>query len=263
MAIATSKVATGVSEAQPLVSRITPADLVDVLAKGLTDFMAVPTFAIFLILIYPFVGLTLLRLTFGYNLLPLVFPLAAGFPLIGPFAGIGLYELSRRREQGLDISWQALSDFHIPCIRGVILFGVLLAAIFFAWLGAAMVIYQFAFGTWVPATVSQFVQQVFTTPAGWTLIVVGCAVGFAFAVVAFSISVVSIPLLLDKDVSLGTAIQTSVRAVVANPVTMAMWALIIVAALVIGSIPFFFGLAIALPVLGHSTWHLYRKVVTH
>jgi uncharacterized membrane protein len=262
MASVTSKIDAGLSDAQPNVSRIAPADLVEVLAKGLADFMAVPTFAIFLILIYPVVGLTLLRLTFGYDLLPLVFPLAAGFPLIGPFAGIGLYELSRRREQGLDISWQALNDLHIPCIRGVIAFGVLLAAIFFAWLGTAMVIYQMTFGTWVPASVGAFAQEVFTTPAGWTLIVVGCAVGFLFAVVAFSISVVSIPLLLDRDVGLAVAIQTSTRAVSANPVTMALWALIIAGALVIGSLPFFFGLAIVLPVLGHSTWHLYRKVVT-
>ncbi len=263
MASLTSNVDAGLGPAHLKVRRIVPADLRDALAKGLDDFVAMPTFAIFLIVIYPIVGLILLRLTFGYDMLPLVFPLAAGFPLVGPLAGIGLYELSRRREQGLDISWEALSDFPVTRIRAVITFGMLLATIFLGWLVTAMVIYQLTFGTWVPASVEQFTRQVFTTGAGWILIIVGCAAGFLFAVSAFAISVVSIPLLLDRDVSVATAVQTSTSAVLANPVTMALWGLIIASALVIGSLPFFFGLAIVLPLLGHATWHLYRKVVTH
>jgi uncharacterized membrane protein len=104
-------------------------------------------------------------------------------------------------------------------------------------------------------------HQVFTTPAGWALIVLGCGVGLLFAVLALSISVVSFPLLLDRKVSVSTAIWTSVQAVAKNPRTMAIWGLIVTAGLVLGSIPLFIGLAIVMPVLGHATWHLYRKTV--
>jgi uncharacterized membrane protein len=252
---------TGVSHAHPGVRRITPADLKDALAKGLDDFMAMPTFSVFLVLIYPIVGLVLLRLSFGYDMLPLVFPLMAGFALIGPLAGVGLYELSRRREQGLDVSWDALNDFHWPCIRAILVLGLALVMVFLAWLGAASLIYRMTFGDWVPPSVGEFARQIFTTQSGWTLIMAGWGVGFCFAVVAFAISVVSFPLLLDRDVGVVTAVLTSVRAVLANPVTMALWGVIVAAALGMGSLPFFFGLAVVLPVLGHATWHLYRKVV--
>jgi uncharacterized membrane protein len=252
-----------VSPAHPNVRRIGPADLRDALAKGLDDFMAMPTFSVFLVAIYPIVGLILFRLAFGYDMLPLVFPLITGFALIGPLAAIGLYELSRRREQGLDVSWEALKDFHFPCIRDITMLGIVLMAIFFAWLGAAMVIYQLTFDSWVPLSIAEFARQVFTTSSGWTLIIVGCGVGFLFAVVSFTISVVSVPLLLDRDVGFVTAVQTSVSAVLANPVTMALWGLIVAGALMTGSLPFLFGLAVVFPVLGHSTWHLYRKVVEH
>jgi len=250
-----------VNPADPSVRRIGPADLRDALAKGLDDFVALPTFSIFLVLIYPIVGLILFRLAFGYDMLPLVFPLIAGFALIGPLAAIGLYELSRRREQGLNVSWEALKAFHFPCIRDITTIGIVLLAIFFAWLGAAMVVYQQTFGSWVPPSIAEFARQVFTTSSGWTLIIVGCGVGFLFAVVSFTISVVSFPMLVDRNVGTATAVRTSVSAVLANPVTMALWGLIVAGALMIGSLPFLFGLAVVLPVLGHSTWHLYRKVV--
>jgi uncharacterized membrane protein len=102
---------------------------------------------------------------------------------------------------------------------------------------------------------------VLTTPEGYRLIVVGNAVGFIFAVVAFALSAVSFPLLLDRHVGVAAAIVTSVRAVLKNPVTMAAWGLLVAVALAIGSLPFFIGLAVVMPVLGHATWHLYRKVV--
>ena len=253
--------AAGVSSVHPRVRSIAPKDLRDALAKGLDDFAAMPTFAIFLVVIYPIIGLILMRFTFGYDTLPLVFPLIAGFPLIGPFAAIGMYELSRRREQGLAVSWDALKDIHYPCILGIFALGIALLAIFFAWLGAAMLIYSATFGNWVPTSIGEFALRVFTTPSGWALIVVGCGVGFLFAIVALAISVVSLPMLLDRNVGPVTAVLTSVKAVRASPATMALWGIIVVGALVIGFLPFFFGLAVVLPVLGHSTWHLYRRVV--
>ncbi|MCZ6743791.1 MAG: DUF2189 domain-containing protein, partial [Alphaproteobacteria bacterium] len=113
----------------------------------------------------------------------------------------------------------------------------------------------------VPASIEEFARQIFTTPAGWGLMIVGCGVGFLFAVLVLTISVVSFPMLIDRDVGAMTAIHTSVRSVIANPVTMAMWGLIVAGSLMVGSLPFLFGLAVVMPVLGHATWHLYRKVV--
>jgi uncharacterized membrane protein len=231
------------------------------LAKGFDDFKAMPTFALFLVSIYPIIGLILFRVVFESDLLPLAFPLIAGFTLIGPFAAIGLYELSRLREQGLGISWQAMKLHRTASWDAIVTLGIVLTAIFFTWLGAAQAIYYLIFGSAVPGSIAEFAHQVFTTSAGWTLIFVGCGVGFVFAAVVLTISVVSFPMLLDQNVSAETAVWTSVRAVFANPMTMAMWGLVVVGGLAIGSLPFLVGLAIVLPVLGHSTWHLYRKVV--
>lgn len=250
-----------VSSAHPNVRRIDPADLRDALVKGLDDFMAMPTFALFLVVVYPIIGLILFWLTFGLDMMQLVFPLIAGFALIGPLAAIGLYELSRRREQGLGVSLAALKDIHFPCIRAIAALGIVLMAIFFAWLNAAMAVYRLTFNDWVPPSIAEFVHQVFTTPAGWTLIIVGCGVGLLLGIVAFTISVASVPMLLDRDVGVVTAVETSIRVVLVNPQTMALWGLIVAGALMIGSLPFLIGLSVVFPVLGHSTWHLYRAAV--
>ena len=248
--------------ALPAVRAIGPADLKDALARGLDDFWAMPTHVIFISLIYPVVGLTLGRAAFGYDVIPLLYPLAAGFALIGPFAAIGLYELSRRRERGLDTSWKHAFDVvHSPSFGPIVALGLLLLVIFGVWLAVAHAIYIANFGYGPEPAPLDFIRQVLTTPAGWTLIVVGNGVGFLFALVVLAISVVSFPLLLDRNVGAMAAAATSVRAVIKNPVTMALWGLFIAGVLVIGSLPFFFGLAVVMPVLGHSTWHLYRKVV--
>jgi uncharacterized membrane protein len=250
------------SPALPVVRKIGMTDLKDALAKGIDDFRAFPTHAIFLSIIYPVVGLVLARLTLSYDFLPLLFPLAAGFALIGPFAATGLYEMSRRRELGLDVSWQdAFGARRSPSIDGILALGALLTIIFVLWVAVAQAIYIANFGYTPAASIPNFLRQVLTTPAGWSLILVGNGVGFLFAVVALTISVVSFPLLLDRDVGAAVAILTSVRAVLRNPVTMAVWGLIVAGLLLIGSLPLLVGLAVVMPVLGHSTWHLYRKLV--
>ena len=246
----------------PAVRRIALADLRDVLASGLNDLGAYRSDVIFLCIIYPVAGLVLAWLAFGYDLLPLVFPLASGFALIGPVAAVGLYEISRRRERGDDITWaDAFGVVRAPAFGAIVVLGLLLLAIFLLWLAAAQAIYLMTLGPEPPASIAGFVRDVFTTATGWAMIVVGVGVGFFFAVLVLTISVVSFPLLLDRDVGLYAAMATSVRAVVANPGPMAAWGLIVAAALVIGSIPALLGLIIVMPVLGHATWHLYRKVV--
>jgi uncharacterized membrane protein len=246
---------------RPAIHKIGISDLRDALEKGIDDFAAMPTHSIFVIFIYPVMGLILLRLSFGYDMLPVIFPLIGGFALLGPFTAIGLYEMSRRREQGLPASWDALSVFSLLRCQPILILGVALTVIFIAWMIAAMAIYENTFANWYPASVSEFVNRIFGTVAGWTLIVVGVGVGFLFALVTFTISVVSFPMLVDRDVGASVAVATSIRAVAANPVTMAVWGLIVAAALLLGSLPALVGLAVVLPVLGHATWHLYRKLV--
>jgi uncharacterized membrane protein len=252
----------GESPAHPIVRKIRFADLNDAVARGIGDFWAMPTHVIFLAIIYPVVGVFLARMTFGLGVMPLLFPLAAGFALIGPFAAIGLYEMSRQREQGVDVTWkQAFDVLRCPSLDAIAALGMVLMVVFLIWLVVAQSLYQSLFGYGSPESIGLFVSDILTTSAGWTLIIVGNGIGFLFAVFVLTISVVSFPLLLDRDVGAVVAAQTSVRAVVDNPLTMAAWGLFVAVALVIGSLPFFVGLAVVMPVLAHSTWHLYRKVV--
>src|SRR5262245_33234884 len=203
----------------PVIRTIRVMDLKDALARGYSDFSAMPTHAVFLCLIYPIVGLFLARVSFGHEILSLLFPLAAGFALVGPFVAIGFYELSRQLEQGLDPSWQQAFDvLHSPSRDALAALGFLLLAIFVFWVAVAEAIYVANFGYEPAASIPNFVRQVFTTPAGWMLIVVGNGIGFLFALAVLIISVVSFPLLLDRDVGAIEAALTSVRAVAANPV---------------------------------------------
>ena len=246
----------------PAVRRIRTADLKDVLMKGLEDFGAYRSDVIFICLIYPLVGLALAWLIFGYQLLPLLFPLASGFALVGPLAAVGLYEMSRRREQGDRISWiDAFGVIRSPASGAILVLGLVLLAIFLLWMLTAVIIYQLTLGPEPPVSITAFVRDVFTTSAGWTMIVGGVGVGFLFALLVLAISVVSFPLLLDRDVGLYGAVSTSIRAVATNPSPMALWGLIVAGGLAIGMLPAFLGLIVVLPVLGHATWHLYRKVV--
>jgi uncharacterized membrane protein len=262
MATAHVLVGAGTQAAWPMIRRISPADLLQSLRCGLDDFAAMPSHAVFLCIIYPLLGIMLISLTFGYAMLPLLFPLAAGFALIGPVAAIGLYELSRRREAGLDTASTHVFDvLRSRSLGAIVALGILLMAIFLVWLAVAHAIYVAYFGYAVAASVRQFIDDVLFTPAGWGPIIVGTGVGFLFAVLVLTISVVSFPLLLDRDVGAAVALLTSVRAVAANPGTMALWGLIVAGLLLIGSLPFFLGLTVVMPVLGHSTWHLYRRVI--
>jgi uncharacterized membrane protein len=248
--------------ALPTVRTIGPADLKRALLKGIDDFAAMPSHAVFLCLIYPIVGLLLARAAFGYDLVPLLFPLAAGFALLGPIAALGLYELSRRREAGQRAGWEDMAELqHSPSLRAIAALATLLLVIFCVWIWAADAIYVASFGYRGPQSISGFLHRVFTTPEGHWLILVGNGVGFLFALGVLIISAVSFPLLLDRNIGALAAVATSVRVVLKNPLTMALWGLTVAVALALGSLPLFFGLAVVVPVLGHASWHLYRAAV--
>jgi uncharacterized membrane protein len=248
--------------AAPVIRTIGLPELHRALQRGWEDFKAVPSHAIILCIIYPVLGLMLARAVHGYSVLPLLFPLAAGFALLGPFAALGLYEMSRRRERGEPATaWDALEVVRSPSFGAMLGLGVLLLALFVTWVATAQAIYIAAFGYAGATGVSNFAERVLTTPQGWWLIVVGCGVGFLFALLALCISVVSFPLMLDRHAGAGDAMVTSLRAVARNPVPMAAWGLIVAVLLVAGSLPAFLGLAVVIPLLGHATWHLYRETI--
>jgi uncharacterized membrane protein len=249
---------------RPAVQRIAASDLKEALTKGFADFGAYRSDVVFLCALYPIIGIIIERAALGDDMLPLLFPIASGFALIGPFVATGLYEMSRRRELGKEISWaDAFGVFHSPAFGAISALGLCLIATYVTWLIAAENIYLITLGPRPPGSLMVFAQAVFTTPAGWEMISLGVVSGFLFAVLAMVISVVAFPLLLDRNVGLDTAVWTSIRAVRMNIAPMAMWGAIVTAALIIGSIPLFLGLAIVLPVLGHATWHLYRKLIPH
>lgn len=237
-------------------------DLKAALAKGYADFMAMPSHLIFIGLIYPILGIFLSSFAFGEATMPLLFPLASGFALVGPLAGIGLYELSRRRERGEEPTWTQFFDvLKNPAIGSVVAMGVVLVVIFLLWLGTAYGLFHAIMGPRLNASYPDLLREILTTGRGWTLILAGNALGLAFAVLVLTISVIAFPMILDRNVGIGTAIEMSRRVVLANPGTMAAWGAIVAGLLALGSVPLFIGLAIVMPVLGHATWHLYRTAV--
>jgi len=246
----------------PVIRDIGTDDLKEALRRGAEDFSVFRSDVITICLLYPVIGGLLVWFALDRNLLPLLFPMLSGFALIGPLAGVGLYEMSRRRERGLEANWaDAFRVLRSPAFAPILMLGFFLLAIFVAWLFAAYLIYTATLGPEPPVSAGAFVMDVLTTAAGWAMIVLGVGVGFGFAVVALAISVVSFPMLLDRDVGLPLAVITSVTLVARNPRTMAQWGLVIAVSLAVGAIPALLGLALVMPILGHATWHLYRRAV--
>lgn len=250
------------ANARPGIRRIGIADLQAALRQGWDDFLAIPTQLIFLCVLYPIVGLIAARAFSGAEMLPLLWPLVAGLSLVGPVAAVGLYEISRRREAGEAVSWttafQVLRHPNLPLIA---MLGIMLMAIFVAWVAAAKAIYGMTMGNLPVSGLSDLWNAAFGTPEGWRLLLIGNGVGFLFALTVLVLTVVSVPMLIDRRVDIGVAIATSIRACLANPGTMAVWGLIVAVLLLLGSLPAFIGLAVVMPVLGHATWHLYKRVV--
>jgi uncharacterized membrane protein len=215
----------------PVVRPITANDIAEALGQGLRDFQAKPLYGLTFGALYALGGIVILLSLTSLGLVYLAYPLAAGFALIGPFVAIGLYEVSRRREAGQPVS-----------------FGNILIALLIG-LNASF------------SSLREFMTVVLTTNEGLVFLAIGNLVGAALSLILFSLTVVSFPLLLDRDVDFVTAMVTSVRAVVTSPLPMIGWAAIIVILLIVSALPYFLGLLVTLPVLGHATWHLYRRIV--
>ena len=250
------------SKSHTPVRTITNADADAALREGWGDFMDMRGDLIFVGLIYVLVGVVAATAIMGGPLLALLFPIVAGVGLLGPVAALGFYEMARRRESGLESNWQHFLDVRKrPSADDIAIVSALLVAIFVAWIFVASGLYLALFGWWEPPSIGAFLTRVFTTPEGWALILIGNAIGLGFAALVLGISVVSLPMLVDRNISAAEAVSTSWRAARANPGVMLRWGVIVAALLVIGSIPFFVGLAAVLPWLGYATWHLYTKLV--
>jgi uncharacterized membrane protein len=245
----------------PVVRRVRAADIAEALALGLRDVQAAPRFGLAFGALYAAGGILIVMSVTALGMVYLAYPLAAGFALIGPFVAVGLYEVSRRRESGEDLSfaaiWGAMTGRReLAWMAFVTLF------IFIMWMYQVRFLMALFFGLKASFTsLPQFINVVLTTNEGLLFLLVGNVIGAALSLILFSLTVVSFPLLLDRDVDFVTAMVTSVRAVVASPLPMIGWALIIVMLLIVSAIPFFLGLVVTLPVLGHATWHLYRRIV--
>ena len=248
---------------EPAVRPIGIGDLKEAFAKGVDDFWAMPTHIALLVIIYPVAGLILARLMISHDMMHLLYPLLTGLILVGAAAAVGLYEMSRRRELGLDAGPEhALDVLKSPSIGAIGRLALVLAGMFMLWLWLADAMYVSLMGAALPTSLGDFVSKLFTTPGGRQLIVTGNLAGLMFAIVALMVSVVSFPMLVDRPVSVGTAVRASVRAVLESPGTMAIWGVFVTLALAVGALPLLLGLAVIVPVLGHATWHLYRKVVS-
>ena len=244
------------------IRRMSLDDIRIALRDGWADYRDKRGEIVFLGLIYPVVGLVAAFASLEQNLLPLLFPLAAGLSLMGPALASGFYELARRREARDDPRWVHAFDLFTdrrfwPILTLTALVGVLFAA----WVACAWAIYGVTLGTDPAAHGAAFFQRLFTTSAGWEMMIAGDLVGLLFAVAVLAVSAISFPMLVDGKVGALTAAETSLRAARANPKVFAAWGLVVVALLVVGSIPLFVGLALVLPTLGYATWHLYRRAV--
>jgi uncharacterized membrane protein len=245
----------------PVVRRITIADVAEAFGQGLRDFQAAPLYGLAFGAFYAAGGVLILMCLTAFHMVYLAYPLGAGFALLGPFVALGLYEVSRQREAGQRPSvMQMIGLIRSRSELGWMAFVTLF--LFVVWMYQVRLLIALFLGVSASfGNLQEFVSVVLTTNEGLVFLAVGNCIGAGLALVLFSLTVVSFPLLLDRDVDFVTAMVTSVRAVVKSPVPMIGWAAAIVLLLAISALPYFLGLIVTLPILGHATWHLYRRIV--
>ncbi len=249
------------SDARFKINSIGIADLMDCIALGVKDFNRAPLYGMFFGAVYAVGGLAIIWMAFALGYFYLAYPFIMGFALFAPFASAGTYEVSRRLERGEPLSWSAVLG--AVWSRAGMEFGWLALVSLFTliiWLDLAVFLFLAFYGAHVPSLQDLF-TTVFTTTYGMTFFAAGNALGAVIALVVFSFTAVSPPLLADREVDFVTAMTTSVRAVIANPRTMLAWAVVIGMDLAVAFVTLFVGLIVILPILGHTTWHLYRRLI--
>jgi uncharacterized membrane protein len=245
----------------PVVQRITAADVAEAFAQGLRDFQALPFYGLAFGALYAAGGIVIVLSLTAFGVAYLAYPLTAGFALIGPFVAIALYEVSRRREEGQPVTFGAIwstirSRSEIGWMAFVTVF------VFVVWMYQVWLLISLLLGPNASfSSINEFLTVLLTTNAGLLFLAIGNLDGAVLSLILFSLTVVSFPLLLDREVDFVTAMVTSVRAVMTSPMPMIGWAAVIVMLLIVSAIPYFVGLIVTVPVLGHATWHLYRRIV--
>jgi uncharacterized membrane protein len=246
----------------PVVRPITFADLRACLAQGIADFRHAPLFGLFFGAVYAIAGLLIVAVIFQLEMSYLAYPLAIGFALIGPFVAVGLYEVSRRLETGRPLDWSGvLRIIYDQRRRELSWMAFVVLFVLWIWLYQVRLLIALLLGSRASIDLGRFVHAVVATPEGLIFLAVGHLVGAVLALVLFSVTVIACPLLLDRNVDFITAIVTSVKTVATSPLPMVLWGLMVVALVLLASLPAFLGLLVVLPVLGHATWHLYRRAV--
>lgn len=235
-------------------------DLSAALSAGWADFKAMPVYGLSFALIYVLAGLALYFGTVSQGQVVWFLAAAAGFPILAPFAAVGIYEVSRRREAGQAVDWPGV----LGALRGqgngqLLMMATTVLIVFGFWVIFAFGVYAIFFGH---AGIGGQTHDMLVSGQGIAMLAIGTVVGALIALALFSITVVSLPMLLDRDVDFVTAIIASLEVVRLNRATMMKWAVLIAVVLFLSMIPLFLGLLIALPVLGHATWHLYRRAVS-
>jgi len=245
--------------ATPIIGKLTLGELYASLARGWEDFRRAPLFGLFFSGVYVLGGVAIVATGGGIVVSTLIVSL--GFPLVAPFAAVGLYEVSRRLEAGRPLAWrEVLGVIWAERNRQIPWAGAIIVIAFLFWTFLAHMLFALMLGL-APATTPAFSVELLMTPSGATLTLIQAVVGGAFAFLMFGFTAVSLPLLLDREVDFVSAMLLSFRAVLANLPVMLVWAAIIAGCLILGMIPAFLGLFVALPVLGHATWHIYRRVL--
>lgn len=250
------------SPGMPRVNALNFGDLRAALGEGVSDFMRAPVFGLFFGGVYALGGILIVLALTTWHMTWLIYPVAIGFPLIGPFIAVGLYEVSRRLEKGKPLTWRGvLGVIWLQRQRELSWMAFVMLFVFWIWMYQVRLLIAIVLSRSSFSTLDRFLEVVFTTPQGWTFLAIGHVVGAALAVALFSITVISIPLLLERESDFVTAMITSVKTVQASPVVMIGWGVFVTLAVLVSSLPLFLGMVVTLPVLGHATWHIYRRAV--
>jgi uncharacterized membrane protein len=239
------------------IRKMSLSDIRDALAAGYDDLKACRTDALLMAVIFPVAGIVIAGVVVVQGLLPFVFPLFSGFALLGPLATLWFAALSRQRERGDDSLVRVFSARR----KAIQSLSAIVISMFLVWNAVAGLIYYLTLGSSPDEAGASFFQRVFATGAGWEMIIIGCLSGAVFAIATLAVSVISFPLILDRPVTATQAVSTSFHAMARNPVFVLGWGAAVAIGLTLGTIPCLLGLVIVLPVFGHATWHVYRRMV--